>query len=121
MFPPPMTMPTSTPILTMSRTSWAICSSVFGEIPYFASPISASPLSFRQMRLNLGGLVDAVTGRGSYLVPPGRSRRRKPERESIRVFGGRHGEGCPGQRGAHSELDERPDLHNDAARRQLVE
>src|SRR2546422_5937306 len=82
MFPPPITMPTSTPNLTMSRTSWAICSSVFGEIPYFPSPISASPLSFRRMRLNLGGLVDAVTGRGSYLAPPGRSEEHTSELQS---------------------------------------
>src|ERR1700693_44272 len=69
MFPPPMTMPTCTPISTSSRVSWAICCSVFGEIPYLPSPISASPLSFRRMRLNLGGFpVGAVTGRGSYLA-----------------------------------------------------
>src|SRR3954470_16325909 len=68
MFPPPITIPTSTPISMMSRTSCAICCSVFGEIPYLPSPISASPLSFRRMRLNRGGLeVEAVTGRGSYL------------------------------------------------------
>src|SRR2546423_6505430 len=110
MFPPPITMPTSTPNLTMSRTSWAICSSVFGEIPYFPSPISASPLSFRRMRLNLGGLVDAVTGRGSYLAPPGRSRRRKPERQSIRVVGEGLDDGRPGYPAEHLELGERPEL-----------
>src|SRR6266481_1330520 len=69
MLPPPITMPTWTPISTRSRTSWAICSSVLGEMPYLPSPISASPLSLRRMRLNRGGLdLGPVTGRGRYLA-----------------------------------------------------
>src|SRR6195256_2841229 len=69
MLPPPITMPTSTPISTTSRTSCAICCSVLGEMPYFPSPISASPLSFSRMRLNRGGLAAGTgTGGGSYLA-----------------------------------------------------
>src|SRR5438132_2299208 len=76
MLPPPMTMPTSTPSSMTSRTSWAICCSVLGEMPYFPSPISASPDSLRRMRLNRGALeVGAVTGGGSYLARSGWSRR----------------------------------------------
>src|SRR5438067_185045 len=59
MFPPPMTIPTSTPSSMTSRTSCATCSRIFGEMPYFASPISASPLSLSRMRLNRGGVAFA--------------------------------------------------------------
>src|SRR5437763_17181348 len=82
MLPPPMTMPTSTPSSMTSFTSPAICCKVLGEMPYFPSPISASPLSLRRMRLNRGCRDGAVTGRGSYLAPRGRSRTR---RQSVRV------------------------------------
>ena len=51
MFPPPMVSATSTPSSTQSFTSWAMATSVFGEMPYFPSPISASPESLRRMRL----------------------------------------------------------------------
>src|SRR5205814_1511924 len=75
MFPPPMTMPTSTPISMTSRTSCAICWRMRGEMPYLLSPISASPLNLRRMRLNRGGLeVGAGTGGGSYLASVERSR-----------------------------------------------
>src|SRR5512132_288584 len=97
MFPPPITMPTSTPISTSSRTSWAICCNVRGEMPYLPSPISASPLSLRRIRLKRGGLCEGtVTGRGSYLAPQRRSRRasrnacqvsRKRVRPSVDVDG----------------------------------
>src|SRR5437588_4756001 len=76
MLPPPMTCPTSTPRITTSWISRAICWRILGAMPYLPSPISASPLSLRRMRLNRGGLDEgAVTGRGSYLAGGGWSRR----------------------------------------------
>ncbi len=51
MFPPPMVRATSTPRSTMSFTSCAMAVSVFGEMPYLPSPMSASPESLRRMRL----------------------------------------------------------------------
>src|SRR5215467_6435375 len=54
MFPPPITMATST---SRSRTvwiSWASRSRTAGSIPYPCSPASASPESFSRTRLNLG-------------------------------------------------------------------
>src|SRR5260370_16474116 len=88
MWPPPMTMPISTPRSTTSRTSWAICCSVRGEMPYLPSPMSASPLSLSRMRLNRGDLgVGALTGGGSYLAPCGRSRRLvRPRRGLFRLL-----------------------------------
>src|SRR3954468_11279375 len=59
MFPPPMTMPISTPSSMTSRTSCATCSRILGAMPYFASPMSASPLSLSRMRLNRGGVAVA--------------------------------------------------------------
>src|SRR5437764_6723939 len=89
MFPPPMTIPTSTPISTISWISWAICCSVLGEMPYLPSPIRASPLSLRRMRLKRGDLsAGVVTGGGSYLAPEGRSRSEQVLQEQE----GRHGE-----------------------------
>ena len=51
MLPPPIVSATSTPRSTTSFTSWAMAASVGGEMPYFASPMSASPESLRRMRL----------------------------------------------------------------------
>src|SRR2546428_4692074 len=125
MFPPPITMPTSTPNLTMSRTSWAICSSVFGEIPYFPSPISASPLSFRRMRLNLGGLWTRSRGAEAILRPrDGQGAKDnspdQPE-ESIRVVGQGYVARCAGWPGEDLDLGECLELDVYRARLQLLE
>src|SRR5207245_6657465 len=133
MFPPPMTMPTSTPIPTMSRTSWAICCKVLGEIPYFPSPINASPLSFRRMRLNRGR-EGAVTGRGSYLAPrsrssSGNSRDQPPSTPatpgisfgSVGVVGKPFVACRARQSGQHLHLGERVELDVHGARLQLLE
>src|SRR5471030_925094 len=69
MLPPPLSLHDALPISMTSFTSPAICCSVLGEMPYLPSPISASPLSLRRMRLNRGRFaLGAVTGRGSYLA-----------------------------------------------------
>src|SRR3954466_4487398 len=127
MFPPPMTMPTCTPISMRSRTSWAICCSVLGEMPYLPSPISASPLSFKRTRLNLGALdLGAVTGRGSYLATLGWSRRSNarpsglPRRISVRVVQGFLAR-RPRRPGEHLDLRQRFELHVHRARLQLLE
>src|SRR5512140_358942 len=53
MLPPPMVSAICTPRSTTSFTSWAMAVSVLGEMPYLPSPMSASPESFRRIRLYL--------------------------------------------------------------------
>ena len=60
MFPPPITTATWTPALITSPISEAMRLRVGGLIPYFPSPINASPDSLRRMRRNRRG-VGAVT------------------------------------------------------------
>src|SRR6266568_3901837 len=79
MLPPPMVSATSTPISTTSFTSCAMAVSVFGEMPYLPSPMSASPDSLRRMRLYRGfGLSARSLGMlgAFYPTQPGRSRLR---------------------------------------------
>src|SRR5262249_32974903 len=52
MFPPPITTATWTPALTTSPISEAMRVNVGGWMPYFPSPINASPDSLRRMRWN---------------------------------------------------------------------
>src|SRR5690554_327652 len=51
MFPPPITMATSTPKSTTFFISPAYSAKRTGSIPYWLSPISASPLNFRSILL----------------------------------------------------------------------
>src|SRR5690606_37570451 len=51
MFPPPITMATSTPKLTIFFISWAYSAKRLGSMPYWLSPIKGSPLNFRSILL----------------------------------------------------------------------
>ena len=57
MLPPPTTIPSSTPSDRTSLMSSTIEASVARLMPKASSPISASPESFRRIRLNLGAGV----------------------------------------------------------------
>ena len=61
MLPPPITIAICTPASTTSFTSAAMRVSVGGWMPYFPSPIRASPESLRRMRLYRRGVVGLVT------------------------------------------------------------
>src|SRR5215469_14283624 len=77
MFPPPITTATWTPAFTTSPISAAMRSSVGGWIPYFPSPIRASPESLRRMRRYRRG-VGAVTFDRFYPAPGGGSNEALP-------------------------------------------
>src|SRR5580692_5121875 len=56
MFPAPTTIPTSTPRSRTSLTWRATAATRAGSVPNGSSPISASPESFRRMRLKAGAI-----------------------------------------------------------------
>src|SRR4029450_7890031 len=53
--PPPITTPTSTPRARISAISAGMLEVTLGSMPNCCSPMSASPDSFRRMRLYSGG------------------------------------------------------------------
>src|ERR1700681_150985 len=57
MFPAPTTIATSTPWSRMAVTCRATATTRSGSVPYWSSPISASPDSFRRMRLKAGAIA----------------------------------------------------------------
>src|ERR1700693_6232659 len=57
MFPAPTTIATSTPWSRMAVTWRATATTRSGSVPYWRSPISASPDSFRRMRLKAGAIA----------------------------------------------------------------
>src|SRR5678815_335209 len=77
MFPPPITTAICTPALTTSPISRAMRSSVGGWMPYFPSPMRASPESLRRMRRYRREL-GAVTFERFYPAPGGGSNEALP-------------------------------------------
>src|SRR5215470_7607813 len=82
MFPPPMTTATWTPSFTTSPISAAMRSRVGGWIPYFPSPMRASPESLRRMRRYRRG-VFAVTFDRFYPAAGGGSNEALPTRRAL--------------------------------------
>src|SRR6478672_6046676 len=56
MLPAPTTIATSTPWSRIAVTWRATATTRSGSVPYWSSPISASPDSFRRMRLKAGAI-----------------------------------------------------------------
>src|SRR5450759_4221216 len=56
MLPAPTTIATWTPWSRTAVTCWATAATRTGSIPYWSSPIRASPESFRSMRLKAGAI-----------------------------------------------------------------
>src|SRR6218665_860202 len=69
MLPPPMTTASSTPACAISFSSSEMRVSVGGWMPYFPSPIRASPDSLRRMRLERDGVAGADIGSASIPSP----------------------------------------------------
>src|SRR5439155_26586529 len=70
MFPAPTTIATSTPWSRTAVTCRATAVTRSGSVPYSSSPISASPESFRRMRLKTGAIAAQPTRRHPR-TPPG--------------------------------------------------
>src|SRR6185369_15014288 len=84
MFPPPITTATCTPAFTTSPISVAVGTSVGGWMPYFPSPMRASPESLRRMRRYRRGGV-AVTFDRFYPARGGGSNEALPTRRARNV------------------------------------